>query len=157
MLNDSTSLPVHVDANNEGEFWVYGLAGEWDNGRLWIEEAGGTDPPPTKDNGSLRGRFYDVHGRWVTTPCGAKHAVEPLLGPESRRCLVLFNPKAWKGIPDTMIVDSTLCPSVFPKMSLPLQRKMWLHCGTMVLRGRFGLGPGGISGESMQYSSIGVW
>eukprot|EP00971_Amphidinium_carterae_P233478 4633632-Amphidinium_carterae.2 len=70
--------------------------------RFWIEEAGGTDPPPsrapTEDNASLRGRSHDVRGCWVRIPSGTRHAVEHS-GPESRRSLVLFNPKGWQGIP----------------------------------------------------------
>ena len=44
-LNRASALPVHKDKNNHGLSWLIAL-GDFDGGRLWLENPLGSQPPP---------------------------------------------------------------------------------------------------------------
>ena len=99
-LNRASALPVHKDKNNHGLSWLIAL-GDFDGGRLWIEDPLGSQPPPKCTHAwekNLRGSYHDVKNKWFQFNPSRYHAVEGVTR-GVRTSIALFSPRSWTRIP----------------------------------------------------------
>eukprot|EP00971_Amphidinium_carterae_P064312 1273607-Amphidinium_carterae.1 len=88
---------VHQDRFNLGCNWVISV-GKYTGGRIWVEDADGTEPPPNLRNSPLRGVYHDTRYRWLKFNPKLKHAVEPSTG--TGVSLVFFTPQRLSALTD---------------------------------------------------------
>lgn len=74
-VNKDYGAAMHVDRNNRGTSWIFGL-GDYSGGRLWI------------DDGSSTGNAVDLRNSWFTFDGNRPHCVLPFTG--RRYTLVFF-------------------------------------------------------------------
>ena len=98
-LSRTSALPVPKDENNHGLSWLIVL-GDFDGGRLWLEDPLGSQPPPKCTHAwekNLRGNYDDVKDKWFQFNPSTYHAVEEVTR-GVRRSIALFSPRSWTRI-----------------------------------------------------------
>ena len=105
-LNRASALPVHKDKNNHGLSWLIAF-GDFDGGRLWLEDPLGSQPPPPCTQAwqkNLRGSYHDVKNRWLQFNPSRYHAVEKVTR-GVRTSIALFSPRSWLRIPPNSLSE----------------------------------------------------
>ena len=105
-MNRAKSLPIHQDKNNHSHTWLIAF-GDFDGGRLWIEDPLGDSPPPHADKpwqSKLRGSFHNVKNAWLKFDPRNYHALEEVTRGE-RTSIALFSPRSWTRLPPHALAE----------------------------------------------------
>jgi hypothetical protein len=92
-LNKHSGMQIHKDTNNEGLSFIIAF-GEYQGGRLWVQDCDGTEAPPnalTDAEKALRGAYHDIREQFYVLDGTQYHAAEESQG--TRYSLVFFTPR----------------------------------------------------------------